>query len=616
MMSEILQDHGLGKGLNGADKKALIDIVNAADINASDVKTAVAIAIKAKDDRLKLTPESSWGEIQLALADFGIDYNKVATGTFTTAASPGTYPVPNVPFNPLIFICSLNDSNYLIWSKNGTLPNICRSSGAVSTIQGLTYSNGTLTISTSGTVWSSGLNMKWFALGLGDLPDLPDIYNKVASGKTNAVMSALPFAKSDDTTKNSYYIKVEGLEFKPERIVVTQPSFDPFFFLVYDASLADGAQIKLSYGGINTPVNFKTTGNAYVADTGFQLPIWDESNANSGAYEWFAYGKGETPNLFNKVKKGRATGANGSITVTGLGFRPISILAKDVTQGTSASLYFMAYSAKTGFSTTAATDLAARVGTGPLGLIETITDDGFTIGIGGSNGDVFEWIAYGEGELPDPPPDSYNRVASGTISANIPAGGTATVSGIGFVPKYIMLHAQGDDVVSVSGDYPQAGTAAGGWRSSSSISNGPRVMTKPTDDSFVITNSNGSIALTAPIVWTAYGVGANPDPVGYKMFKSGAVTTDLNGVGVVTGLGFNPRAIIVRISEGTEVRQKTYHRDMIPSGGTQANVDSLHSVTLRSTGAGVASQPFTITSDGFSCNTGIGSKIMSYEAYE
>lgn len=69
MISDILRDHGMGKGINGADRKALIDIANAADVNQSVVKTDIVNELNAlsTDKPLGLTATSTWADIRAAI---------------------------------------------------------------------------------------------------------------------------------------------------------------------------------------------------------------------------------------------------------------------------------------------------------------------------------------------------------------------------------------------------------------------------------------------------------------------------------------------------------------------------------------------------------------------
>ncbi|WP_431809869.1 hypothetical protein [Brevibacillus agri] len=67
MISDILWDHGLGKGLKAADKQALIDIHNAADTNQSIVKTDIVNALKAKGIGASLSASSAWNDIRAAI---------------------------------------------------------------------------------------------------------------------------------------------------------------------------------------------------------------------------------------------------------------------------------------------------------------------------------------------------------------------------------------------------------------------------------------------------------------------------------------------------------------------------------------------------------------------
>ncbi|MGF9822611.1 hypothetical protein ABE430_08830 [Brevibacillus agri] len=102
MISEILRDHGLGKGLNGADKKALIDAVNAADTNQSVVKTNIINALKAKDANLSLTNASTFADIVASIPSLYIG-KKWATGTCTIQGASGQtnkYTVTGLSFVP------------------------------------------------------------------------------------------------------------------------------------------------------------------------------------------------------------------------------------------------------------------------------------------------------------------------------------------------------------------------------------------------------------------------------------------------------------------------------------------------------------------------------------
>jgi len=92
MISDILRDHGLGKGINAADKKALIDLVNAADANQSVVKTNIINSLKAKDANLPLTSASTFADIIAAIPSLYIG-KKWATGTLAIPGSSSQNPV-------------------------------------------------------------------------------------------------------------------------------------------------------------------------------------------------------------------------------------------------------------------------------------------------------------------------------------------------------------------------------------------------------------------------------------------------------------------------------------------------------------------------------------------
>ncbi|GAA4704065.1 hypothetical protein [Brevibacillus fulvus] len=103
MMSEILRDHGLGKGLNGADKKALIDAVNAADTNQSTVKTNIINALLAKDANLPLSNASTFADIIAAIPSIYIG-KKWAMGTFSLPGTSSSYTVTGLGFVPSMIL--------------------------------------------------------------------------------------------------------------------------------------------------------------------------------------------------------------------------------------------------------------------------------------------------------------------------------------------------------------------------------------------------------------------------------------------------------------------------------------------------------------------------------
>ncbi|RNB72187.1 hypothetical protein [Brevibacillus panacihumi] len=105
MIGDILRDHGLGKGINGTDKQALIDIANAADANQSVVKTNIVNALNAvsTDQVLGLTDESTWADIQakIPLVKTG---KKWATGLVGTLNNSEMRTVGGLSFNPSTII--------------------------------------------------------------------------------------------------------------------------------------------------------------------------------------------------------------------------------------------------------------------------------------------------------------------------------------------------------------------------------------------------------------------------------------------------------------------------------------------------------------------------------
>lgn len=112
MISDILRDHGMGKGLKAADKQALIDIVNAADANQSAVKTDIVNKLKAKDAALPITSASSWADILAQIPNLYVG-KKWATGTKNTNSSY-ILSIRGLAFSPNVVLVQLTTgSTYL-----------------------------------------------------------------------------------------------------------------------------------------------------------------------------------------------------------------------------------------------------------------------------------------------------------------------------------------------------------------------------------------------------------------------------------------------------------------------------------------------------------------------
>ncbi|KZE55709.1 hypothetical protein AV540_26230 [Brevibacillus parabrevis] len=87
-MIDTWRDHGVDKGINGADKQALINLVNATDVNQSVVKTNVATALNAvsTDKSLGFSSTSTWAEIVAKIPEVKTG-KKWATGSVVSAGT-------------------------------------------------------------------------------------------------------------------------------------------------------------------------------------------------------------------------------------------------------------------------------------------------------------------------------------------------------------------------------------------------------------------------------------------------------------------------------------------------------------------------------------------------
>jgi len=105
-MMDVLRAHGIGKGLNAADKQALIDIVNRADANESVVRTSIVNALNAvsTDNELGLGASSTWADILAKIPQVKTG-KKWATGTST--GSNGFVVVTGLSFRPRIILAQV-----------------------------------------------------------------------------------------------------------------------------------------------------------------------------------------------------------------------------------------------------------------------------------------------------------------------------------------------------------------------------------------------------------------------------------------------------------------------------------------------------------------------------
>ncbi|SHO48158.1 hypothetical protein [Anaerocolumna xylanovorans] len=119
-----------------------------------------------------------------------------------------------------------------------------------------------------------------------------------ASGTVN-IQPGGTFITSSGLSVTSVFVEVSGLNFKPSIIITWPYKCNPTNFTIYNSNdesylgvpLIMTIATQLTYNYIDTPTNsagrhFRLTGNAYVANTGFKLPVFD------GLYDrhnWIAY---------------------------------------------------------------------------------------------------------------------------------------------------------------------------------------------------------------------------------------------------------------------------------------------------------------------------------------
>ncbi|MEK3745861.1 hypothetical protein NST23_24620 [Brevibacillus sp. FSL K6-0770] len=158
MSIDTWRDHGADKGINGADKQALIDLTNAADTNQSTVKTNIATALNAvsTDKALGLTAASTWAEITAKILQVKTG-KKYATGTTAITTPNQTIVVSGLSFQPRVIIVHgsvSGESSYLQVAStpdgstqlqddpyNGYV-NVGQTANVTKTVNGFTYEIG------------------------------------------------------------------------------------------------------------------------------------------------------------------------------------------------------------------------------------------------------------------------------------------------------------------------------------------------------------------------------------------------------------------------------------------------------------------------------------------
>lgn len=109
---------------------------------------------------------------------------------------------------------------------------------------------------------------------------------KYASGSVTSATSALNFILDDGTSSSQYYITVTGLTFTPSLIeLYYNTNYDRTFYSSNGQFGSGGSKIAEDIKNSYTPQYFKLTGNAYVNNTGFQMPVM----VKGVSYIWRAY---------------------------------------------------------------------------------------------------------------------------------------------------------------------------------------------------------------------------------------------------------------------------------------------------------------------------------------
>jgi hypothetical protein len=109
-----------------------------------------------------------------------------------------------------------------------------------------------------------------------------------ASGTVNCSSSQLGFIMYDGSVSNFLYITVTGLTFIPSFIIIRRVA-DDRFCVTYDSRAVWTDCIKMLYT-TNQGYTLRKTGNAYVDNTGFRLPV--SNVAYNDAYQWIAFEEG------------------------------------------------------------------------------------------------------------------------------------------------------------------------------------------------------------------------------------------------------------------------------------------------------------------------------------
>ncbi|TGV05555.1 hypothetical protein EN829_054470, partial [Mesorhizobium sp. M00.F.Ca.ET.186.01.1.1] len=117
MIIDTWRDHGVDKGINSSDKNILIDLVNAADMNQSAVKTNIATAMNAvsTDKALGLSSASTWAEITAKIPQVKSG-KKYASASAVITIPNQTIAISGLSFQPRIIVIHgyvSNESRYL-----------------------------------------------------------------------------------------------------------------------------------------------------------------------------------------------------------------------------------------------------------------------------------------------------------------------------------------------------------------------------------------------------------------------------------------------------------------------------------------------------------------------
>ena len=177
-------------------------------------------------------------------------------------------------------------------------------SAQIGILSGLNTTNKTNLVSAINEVFQTGNNVKsdMVAALLAVDPTLPITSNstwaeietatgqistgkKWAKGTTASLTGTLPFTTRTGTSFEKPRLRVTGLDFTPSTVVVNNSAGIPAMKITKNNGMSSGFHIGFVDNGYPNYEQFRLTGNAYMVDGEFQLPV----HSASTNYNWTAY---------------------------------------------------------------------------------------------------------------------------------------------------------------------------------------------------------------------------------------------------------------------------------------------------------------------------------------